>query len=83
MCFKLTVCFILQDLEKLYDQLNKDCSSEAEANMHKADIQKDIFKVLSYQAESVCLKNNSIHCSSMMATSGFHPYCYYSVTILQ
>ncbi|XP_034297610.1 testis-expressed protein 11 isoform X2 [Pantherophis guttatus] len=42
----------LHDLEKLYDQLNKDCSSEAEANMHKADIQKDIFKVLSYQAES-------------------------------
>ncbi|ETE71928.1 Testis-expressed sequence 11 protein, partial [Ophiophagus hannah] len=41
----------LHDLEK-YDQLNKDCSNEAEANMHKAGIQKDIFKVLSYQAES-------------------------------
>ncbi|XP_039210765.1 testis-expressed protein 11 isoform X4 [Crotalus tigris] len=44
----------LSDLEKLYAQLNKNCSSEAEANMHKADIQRDIFKVLSYQAESVC-----------------------------
>ncbi|KAG8144697.1 hypothetical protein E2320_013155 [Naja naja] len=43
----------LHDLEKLYDQLNKDYSNEAEANMHKAGIQKDIFKVLSYQAESV------------------------------
>ncbi|XP_026540103.1 testis-expressed protein 11 [Notechis scutatus] len=42
----------LHDLEKLYDQLNKDCSNEAEANIHKAGIQKDIFKVLSYQAES-------------------------------
>ncbi|XP_039210763.1 testis-expressed protein 11 isoform X3 [Crotalus tigris] len=42
----------LSDLEKLYAQLNKNCSSEAEANMHKADIQRDIFKVLSYQAES-------------------------------
>ncbi|XP_026572342.1 testis-expressed protein 11 [Pseudonaja textilis] len=42
----------LHDLEKLYDQLNKNCSNEAEANIHKAGIQKDIFKVLSYQAES-------------------------------
>ncbi|XP_070616146.1 testis-expressed protein 11 [Erythrolamprus reginae] len=42
----------LHDLEKLYDQLNKGCSNEAEANMHKADVQKEIFKVLSYQAES-------------------------------
>ncbi|XP_063169796.1 testis-expressed protein 11 [Candoia aspera] len=42
----------LNDLEKLYAQLNKNCSSEAEANMHKADIEKDVFKVLSYQAES-------------------------------
>ncbi|XP_025021075.1 testis-expressed protein 11 [Python bivittatus] len=42
----------LNDLEKLYGQLNKNCRSEAEADRHKAALEKDVFKVLSYQAES-------------------------------
>ncbi|KAH0630775.1 hypothetical protein JD844_003968 [Phrynosoma platyrhinos] len=46
------VNFILQTLEKLYAQLTKRSMSETDIHTHKADVEKDVFKVLSYQAES-------------------------------
>ncbi|XP_061454183.1 testis-expressed protein 11 [Rhineura floridana] len=42
----------MNNLEKLYAQLTKRCTSEADMCIQKADVEKDIFKVLSYQAET-------------------------------
>ncbi|XP_042333881.1 testis-expressed protein 11 isoform X2 [Sceloporus undulatus] len=42
----------MNTLEKLYAQLTKRSVSEADIHAHKADVEKDVFKVLSYQAES-------------------------------
>nr|XP_056714991.1 testis-expressed protein 11 [Euleptes europaea] len=42
----------MNNLEKLYAQLTKKSTSEADTHTHKADVEKDVFKVLSYQAES-------------------------------
>ncbi|EMP39178.1 Testis-expressed sequence 11 protein, partial [Chelonia mydas] len=44
----------INSLEKLYAQLMKRSSGEADIQVHKADVEKDLFKVLSYQAESTC-----------------------------
>ncbi|XP_015264411.1 PREDICTED: testis-expressed sequence 11 protein [Gekko japonicus] len=42
----------MNSLEKLYAQLTKRSTSEADTHIHKADVEKDVFRVLSYQAES-------------------------------
>ncbi|NXC77215.1 TEX11 protein, partial [Anhinga anhinga] len=39
-------------LEKLYAKLLKGSNGEADAHVHKADVEKNLFKVLTYQAES-------------------------------
>ncbi|NXA36910.1 TEX11 protein, partial [Eudromia elegans] len=39
-------------IEKLYAKLLKSSNDEADVHVHKADVEKDLFKVLSYQAES-------------------------------
>ncbi|XP_044886761.1 testis-expressed protein 11 isoform X6 [Mauremys mutica] len=49
-------CFLFQSLEKLYAQLMKRSSGEADIQVHKADVEKDLFKVLSYQAESAVVQ---------------------------
>ncbi|NXF64510.1 TEX11 protein, partial [Ciccaba nigrolineata] len=43
----------MSNIEKLYAKLLKGCGSEADIHVHKADVEKNLFKVLSYQAESV------------------------------
>lgn len=47
--------FVFQSIEKLYTKLRKGSDGEADIHVHKADVEKDLFKVLSYQAESVCV----------------------------
>ncbi|XP_068813681.1 testis-expressed protein 11 isoform X2 [Struthio camelus] len=42
----------MSSIEKLYAKLLKRSDGEANAHVHKADVEKDLFKVLSYQAES-------------------------------
>ncbi|XP_071898935.1 testis-expressed protein 11 isoform X1 [Anas platyrhynchos] len=42
----------LNSIEKLYTKLRKGSDGEADIHVHKADVEKDLFKVLSYQAES-------------------------------
>uniref|UniRef100_A0A8C0EBE0 Protein ZIP4 homolog n=1 Tax=Bubo bubo TaxID=30461 RepID=A0A8C0EBE0_BUBBB len=42
----------MSNVEKLYAKLLKGCDSEADIHVHKADVEKNLFKVLSYQAES-------------------------------
>nr|XP_020651569.1 testis-expressed protein 11 [Pogona vitticeps] len=42
----------MNNLEKLYAQLTKRSTKQTDTHMHKADVEKDVFKVLSYQAES-------------------------------
>ncbi|XP_074739074.1 testis-expressed protein 11 [Strix uralensis] len=42
----------MSNIEKLYAKLLKGCDSEADIHVHKADVEKNLFKVLSYQAES-------------------------------
>ncbi|XP_032847719.2 testis-expressed protein 11 isoform X2 [Tyto alba] len=39
-------------IEKLYAKLLKGSDGEADIHVHKADVEKNLFKVLSYQAES-------------------------------
>ncbi|KAF4794399.1 Testis-expressed sequence 11 protein [Turdus rufiventris] len=39
-------------IEKLYAKLRSGSESEADIQMHRADVEKNLFKVLSYQAES-------------------------------
>lgn len=46
-------CFVFQSIENLYTRLMKRSNGEADIHVHKADVEKDLFKVLSYQAESV------------------------------
>ncbi|NXL84673.1 TEX11 protein, partial [Alectura lathami] len=43
----------VNSIEKLYAKLRKESDGEADIHVHKADVEKDLFKVLSYQAESV------------------------------
>uniref|UniRef100_A0A663MIH8 Protein ZIP4 homolog n=1 Tax=Athene cunicularia TaxID=194338 RepID=A0A663MIH8_ATHCN len=42
----------MSNIEKLYAKLLKGSDSEADIHVHKADVEKNVFKVLSYQAES-------------------------------
>ncbi|XP_066496151.1 testis-expressed protein 11 [Tiliqua scincoides] len=42
----------MNNLEKLYAQLTKRNTNEADLHIHKADVERDVFRVLSYQAES-------------------------------
>ncbi|XP_062440910.1 testis-expressed protein 11 isoform X2 [Rhea pennata] len=42
----------IASIEKLYAKLLKRRNDEADIHVHKADVEKDLFKVLSYQAES-------------------------------
>ncbi|NXL26954.1 TEX11 protein, partial [Glaucidium brasilianum] len=42
----------MSNIEKLYAKLLKGSDSEADIQVHKADVEKNVFKVLSYQAES-------------------------------
>ncbi|XP_064374454.1 testis-expressed protein 11 isoform X3 [Dromaius novaehollandiae] len=42
----------MRSIEKLYAKLLKRSNDEADIHVHKADVEKDLFKVLSYQAES-------------------------------
>ncbi|KFQ24280.1 Testis-expressed sequence 11 protein, partial [Mesitornis unicolor] len=42
----------MNSIEKLYAKLLKGSDGEADIHVHKADVEKNIFKVLSYQAES-------------------------------
>ncbi|CAM5166819.1 unnamed protein product [Natator depressus] len=46
----------INSLEKLYAQLMKRSSGEADIQVHKADVEKDLFRVLSYQAESAVVQ---------------------------
>ncbi|NWV00386.1 TEX11 protein, partial [Upupa epops] len=43
----------MSSIEKLYAKLLKGSNGEADIREHKADVEKNLFKVLSYQAESV------------------------------
>ncbi|NXT74908.1 TEX11 protein, partial [Zapornia atra] len=43
----------MSSIEKLYGKLLKETDDEANIHVHKADVEKNLFKVLSYQAESV------------------------------
>lgn len=47
--------FVFQSIEKLYAKLRKGSKDEADIQVHRADVEKSLFKVLSYQAESVCV----------------------------
>lgn len=47
--------FVFQSIEKLYAKLLEGSDGEADIHVHKADVEKNLFKVLSYQAESVCV----------------------------
>ncbi|NWS76825.1 TEX11 protein, partial [Crotophaga sulcirostris] len=42
----------MNSIEKLYAKLLKGSDGEADIHVHKADVEKSIFKVLSYKAES-------------------------------
>uniref|UniRef100_A0A8C4UW95 Protein ZIP4 homolog n=1 Tax=Falco tinnunculus TaxID=100819 RepID=A0A8C4UW95_FALTI len=42
----------MNSIEKLYAKLLKGSDGEADIHVHKADVEKNLFKVLSYQAES-------------------------------
>ncbi|NWH61372.1 TEX11 protein, partial [Geococcyx californianus] len=42
----------MNSIEELYAKLIKESDGEADIHMHKTDVEKNIFKVLSYQAES-------------------------------
>ncbi|NWX20832.1 TEX11 protein, partial [Aegotheles bennettii] len=42
----------MSSIEKLYAKLLKGSDGEADTHVHKLDVEKDLFKVLSYQAES-------------------------------
>ncbi|XP_023782688.1 testis-expressed protein 11 isoform X3 [Cyanistes caeruleus] len=42
----------MSSIEKLYAKLRKGSESEADIQVHRADVEKSLFKVLSYQAES-------------------------------
>ncbi|XP_031979381.1 testis-expressed protein 11 isoform X3 [Corvus moneduloides] len=42
----------MSSVEKLYAKLRKGSEGEADIQVHRADVEKSLFKVLSYQAES-------------------------------
>ncbi|XP_038020429.1 testis-expressed protein 11 isoform X2 [Motacilla alba alba] len=42
----------MNSIEKLYAKLRKGSEGEADIQVHRADVEKSLFKVLSYQAES-------------------------------
>ncbi|NXM69810.1 TEX11 protein, partial [Serilophus lunatus] len=43
----------VSSIEKLYAKLRKGSDGEADIHVHRADVESNLFKVLSYQAESV------------------------------
>ncbi|NWU38655.1 TEX11 protein, partial [Hylia prasina] len=43
----------MSSIEKLYEKLRKGSEDEADIQVHRADVERSLFKVLSYQAESV------------------------------
>ncbi|NXR48702.1 TEX11 protein, partial [Hippolais icterina] len=43
----------MSSIEKLYAKLRKESKDEADIQEHRTDVEKSLFKVLSYQAESV------------------------------
>ncbi|XP_066058590.1 testis-expressed protein 11 isoform X2 [Chamaea fasciata] len=45
-------------IEKLYAKLRKGSESEADIQVHRADVEKSLFKILSYQAESAVAQGN-------------------------
>lgn len=49
----IVLWFIFQGLEKLYVKLMQSCSTEVHVTMQKTATESDLFRVLSYQAESV------------------------------
>uniref|UniRef100_A0A672V2A1 Protein ZIP4 homolog n=1 Tax=Strigops habroptila TaxID=2489341 RepID=A0A672V2A1_STRHB len=48
----------MSSIEKLYAKLLERSDGEADIHMHKADVEKNLFKVLSYQAESAVAQGN-------------------------
>ncbi|XP_044308678.1 testis-expressed protein 11 [Varanus komodoensis] len=48
----------MKSVERLYAQLAKRSTSEADTHSHKADVEKDVFRVLSYQAESAVIQGS-------------------------
>ncbi|XP_053329317.1 testis-expressed protein 11 [Spea bombifrons] len=48
----------LNSLEKLYAILTQRSSEEADMNVHKTYVEKDLFKVLTYQAEAAVAKKD-------------------------
>ena len=47
--------FIFQSLEQLYSKLTQRSSTEEHVIMQKNSVEKDLLKVLSYQAEAVSI----------------------------
>ncbi|NXW58001.1 TEX11 protein, partial [Eurystomus gularis] len=48
----------MSSIEKLYVKLLKGIDGEADIHVHKADVERNLFKVLSYQAESAVAQRN-------------------------
>ncbi|XP_073412005.1 testis-expressed protein 11 [Dendrobates tinctorius] len=48
----------LNNLEKLYSMMTQRSSKETDVNVHKAHIEQDVFKVLTYQAEAAVSQKN-------------------------
>ncbi|KAJ7395537.1 testis-expressed sequence 11 protein [Pitangus sulphuratus] len=48
----------MSNIEKLYAKLRKGSDGEADIQEHRADVENNLFKVLSYQAESVCVPHS-------------------------
>ncbi|XP_069468535.1 testis-expressed protein 11 [Ambystoma mexicanum] len=53
----------VNSLEHLYTKLTKRTNGESEVNVHKTDVEKDLFKVLSYQAEAAVAQGNFLKAS--------------------
>ncbi|XP_029463108.1 testis-expressed protein 11 [Rhinatrema bivittatum] len=48
----------MKALEKLYVKLTKRNNEDTNMNVHKTDVEKDLFKVLTYQAEAAVAQEN-------------------------
>ncbi|XP_051034986.1 testis-expressed protein 11 [Phodopus roborovskii] len=78
----------MADLEKLYVKLVQSCYTEADLIMHKITVEKGIFRVLSYQAESAVAQGDfqkasmcALRCKDMLMrfpemTGYLHVLCY-------
>ncbi|ERE65099.1 testis [Cricetulus griseus] len=78
----------MADLEKLYVKLVQSCYTEANLIMHKITVEKGIFHVLSYQAESAVAQGDfqkacvcALRCKDMLMrlpemTGYLHVLCY-------